>query len=303
MVTPASWLPEEVGAAARRAGRDLRVVQYPGLDVEPPEQLPKDVAWWCPMGWANRLLATGIDPGFQVPPANLLARLTRASLRRRVVVDTVANLREYTPAWIREAQMVHVKPAAIKMSALPAEVRPWSAVAHADLPDDLLLQVSEQVSFVREWRCIVAGAQLAGISSYLRPAGDLALIGRTIDGPGDAQVTWDAWDAALERELPCTQAATDFVESTLWRLHMPQGALPGGWVLDVGQLDDGTFAVVESNPVWCANPYHCDRVVFADAVIAAQGRPVRPSCTWRGDNHLPHLPLHVSTIPTGMSSV
>jgi len=296
MVTPSSWLPEEVERAARSTGRDLQVLAYPGLDVEPAELLPDNVAWWCPMGWANRLLATGIDPGFQTPPADLLTRIPFAALRRRVVVDTFAHLRTDTPTWVREAGSIHVKPASIKMSALPADVRPWSTIERSDLPGDLLLQASEPVVFVREWRCFLIDGCVGAISSYLRPARDLALTGR----PADTPLTWDAWDAHAECDLPGARSAADFADTVLNSLKTAGERLPHGWVLDVGELEDGALAVVEANPAWSANPYHCERSAFARAVIAAQGGPSNTPCRWKGEKHLPGLPLRTCAVPTGV---
>ncbi|MFD0527608.1 ATP-grasp domain-containing protein [Kitasatospora arboriphila] len=47
------------------------------------------------------------------------------------------------------------------------------------------------------------------------------------------------------------------------------GGLPSAVVVDVGRLDDGTWAVVEANPAWASGGYAGDPEHVLDVVLRA----------------------------------
>lgn len=268
VVSRSRWLSEDLAAANPR----LDVVADPGLDVEPPDRVAAGTAWWAPMGYANRLLATGIDPALQVPPPDALLCMPARLLGRAVAVAPFAQLdcEEAAQAWWR-AGPVHVKPASIKMGSFPASVRTWGDLPR-DIPADLPVQVSAPLDLVREARCVVVEWAVTTASTYL-----------------DDGKAWDAWSG---RDHP-----PDWALPLAREIARLTPGMPRAWVLDVGETSAGDVVPVEANPVWSANPYHCDLAAFATAVAAAQGDTHAP-CVWGGDAHLPSRPLLVTVRPT-----
>lgn len=223
-VTSALWLPREVQGAVPGA----RIWSSPGLDI------PGDASrfkWWCSMGFANRLLSSGVNAKFSVLPPDALASLPTSLTHRRVSVLRAGML-------IGIDHPVHVKPAVEKLPRWPARVSrgPWPV----DNPS-FLVQVSEPVVFEREWRVFLVNDEPVASSIYL-----------------DHGVTWDALEAS-----PAPASALSLASEVADRT--------GARCVDIGLMDDGQWAVVEMNPAWASNPYHSDRAGFLEAVMADQG--------------------------------
>lgn len=243
VVTPARWLADDLAAGA--AASQVRVHHDLGLDV------PADtrrLAWWCPGTFAARLNATRIRPPFASPDPATVAQLPGELLGRHV---QVVPLQLLLPAARAVGQRVFLKPADTKIAGLPATVMPIDAVpAFQDAcydrgmgPTSPVLVASE-VTFRQERRIWVHHDEPVASSVYL------------IDG-----VTWDAMDSGA---LPTSREALAFARQVTAELA---GHVPAGYVLDVGQLIDGSWVVVETNPAWSSNPYWATEQ-DADGVVA-----------------------------------
>lgn len=235
-VTPAAWLASDLA-------RGPAVVEH-SLGLWLPSS-PHDAAWWCPGAFAWRLAASGIHPGFRTP---LNADVPGWAWRRQV---RVFPLRE--ASWDGP---VFGKPDQAKVTSVPAQV--WPSVGDlvqachaAGMGERSVVLLSEPVQFRAEFRAHVLDGAVASCTPYL------------IDG-----VTWDGMDPA---RLPDSADAARFAQQVA---DVMTGTVPTGWVLDVGMFEDGTWAVVETNPSWCANPYwatedHAAEVV--ETILAGQG--------------------------------
>lgn len=243
VVSSASWLARDLA----RAGT-VPVVGDLGLDI-PAET--DGTAWWCPGLFAARLHATGVPVPFAGPPAPWQAAIAGDWLGRDVRAATLAEL---TAAGWDLTRPAFAKPADVKAAAVPARWWPRlsdfvEAATAAGLPPSTpVLVCRTRVQFETEYRCFVADGQVVAASMYR-----------------DGDQTWDAWD---EEDAQRCGAAVTFAERVVESL----ADQPDGWVLDVGQSRDGTWMVVEANPSWCANPYHCESAGVVRSVLAAQRR-------------------------------
>lgn len=276
VVTTAGWLARDL-----QSGTHLPVVHDLGLDV------PADTsstAWWTPHQHVARLAVTpGVRrPSLWSPGPCWLSRLPAEHLRRRVWAGPLEHVAT-SPLWSPGGR-VFAKPAEIKVPGL--EARPYAtatAVAQAmterHLAGTSMVVLSEVVAFVEEYRCFVApgpgGAPtVTAASAYL------------VDG-----VTWDAWEDASSAPDPTeavafAQRVADVVDG------------PAGYVVDVGRLTGGSWAVVEANASWSSNPYHCDPTGVVASVLAAQDPAGDPAWAWRTDPYMARfaraLPLRSS---------
>lgn len=66
---------------------------------------------------------------------------------------------------------------------------------------------------------------------------------------------------------------------------LPGNDVPPACVLDIARLEDGRFAVLETNTVWAAGLYGCDPDAVLHAVLAAQ-HPVEPKWLFRPADRL-----------------
>lgn len=249
VVTPARWLADDLTAGGD--ANQVNVVHDYGLEAP---ACTRGVAWWCPGTFAARLHATGITPAFTSTDPTVVASLPRDLLGRRM---QVVALEDVLHAARHMGASVFLKAADTKIAGLPASAHPIDAVPafqsacydRGMAPGSPVI-VSETVTFQQEHRIWVHADQPVATSPYL------------LDG-----VTWDA--LTPESRQPSSEALT-FARTVTAELA---GRAPAGYVLDVGQLADGRWAVVETNPAWSSNPYwatdhHAAEVVAA--ILAAQ---------------------------------
>ena len=260
VVTTATWLAGDLNAGTR-----LPVVHDYGLDV------PGDTsgtAWWAPHKFVARLAVTpGVSqPLLTSPGAAWMGTLDEKWTRRSLWSGPLAAAPS-CPLWGRGA--VFAKPAEIKLGRLAAatytDPAAFQACAEAaGLQSGSQVVLSEVVAFSAEYRCFV-GPGPAG-----RPV-VLASSAYLVDG-----VTWDFWEDATDAPDPFEAAA--FAQRVLGDV-----VGPAGFVLDVGRLADGSWAVVEPNASWSANPYHCDPAGVVASVLAAQDPAGDPRWAWGSD--------------------
>ncbi|MGF1430479.1 ATP-grasp domain-containing protein [Kitasatospora sp. LaBMicrA B282] len=194
--------------------------------------------------------AVGRELGLAVlePPEDWPARLPVELTGRRIVHTTLAAARELSgPAF--------VKPPGDK--AFAARVYPDGAALPGPelLPGETPVLVSEVVAFAAEYRLFVLDGVVLAASRYA-VAGEL--------------------DVAPLAGDPLAAAALGFAGELL---RAVADGLPSAVVVDVGQLADGRWAVVEANPAWASGGYAADPERVLDVVLRAAGPAVaaRPS--------------------------
>lgn len=243
LVGAPGWLAAEFAADAHGYAAESC------LPYRASQLIPDDLIW-CSGAYANRLAATPErEHRFTAPADDLLP-----GLPAKLLGCDVALL-----PWGEVAQLegpVFLKPASFKAERLPAGLYAHGrdfAGAQPLEPSTPVLAASPVV-FRDEYRVLVTDHAVTGVSAYLDATG------ATVGYDPDAAVGVDE------------AAAAAFAAGVLE--HVDPASVPGGWVLDVGRLDDGTWAVVEANPLWCAGPYSLDRAAFVAAMAAALTGPL-----------------------------
>jgi hypothetical protein len=157
------------------------------------------------------------------PPLDLLARVPPDLLSRDVRYGSLAALSGV-------AGPVFVKPADPVLKSFDAGV--YRAVSEVrgrrPIAGDTPVLVAEPVEWTSEFRCFVRDGRVEAWSPYLS-------FGRPVWKPGGAGAMPPSLVAFCERLNDRMRAA-----------------LPPAFVVDVGVLEDGRWAVVEFNPAWCS---------------------------------------------------
>lgn len=254
IVTPARWLADEFSAAAPD---DLIVLHDLGLVM--PENIAS-TAWWCPMQYAARLLASGAPPRFTAPGPRFTAELPAGVLGRTVTACRLGDLRRAGTRWV--ARTVHAKIAEAKLATVPSQVYRnvgefIETASNAAVSDNSIVQLSDTVDMDVEARCFVMDRRVVAASVYL----DHGTAWDGLPGPGD------------------TSWATGFATGVVASIRRQ----PRAYTLDVARLRDGRPVVVEANPAWSSNPYHCDLRVVTSAVLASQAGSPWSRWRWRPD--------------------
>lgn len=176
------------------------------------------------------------------PPDDALVRLSPEMLGRKVWFCRAGDFhRPDFPAFVKPADQ-KLFPAAVYS---PDEPIPGLDTLQ---PDDPIL-VSEPVAFVREYRFFVRGSEVRTGSVYWAD-GQLPASKPGYEGQDDP--LWPEARAFAERVC----ASADF--------------LPESYVLDVGQLDCGRWAVIEFNPTWASGLYGSSPTEALTCVAASQ---------------------------------
>jgi hypothetical protein len=157
------------------------------------------------------------------PPLDLLAKVPGDLLAREVRFGSLASLSGV-------AGPVFVKPADPVLKSFDAGV--YRAVSEVrgrrPIPQDTPIFAAQAVEWTSEFRCFVREGRIEAWSPYLS-------FGRPVWKPGGA--------GAIPANL------TAFCDRLSDRMR---AALPPAFVVDVGALEDGRWAVVEFNPAWCS---------------------------------------------------
>ena len=209
-----------------------------GLAVRAADEVPNGARcayYGGPLFGAKVAAALGV--GLLVPPDIFLQSLPPDLLGRRVEAVTAAEARHLTRPFF----------------AKPPSDKSFDAGVFADgtrlprLPPEIVVQVSDVVTFAEEHRLFLLDHAVPAASRYAR-------FGRL--------------DAA-----PATAAALAFGSRVAEECR---GLLPSAVVVDVGLISDtatGTerWAVVEANMAWFAHCYTADPDRVLDVVIASAG--------------------------------
>jgi hypothetical protein len=158
------------------------------------------------------------------PPLDLVARVPADLLARTVRFGTLAAMRHLPgPIFVKPADPI-LRSFDAGVYHCVADVRGRKAI-----DEQTPVLVSEPVEWTAEYRCFIHENKIAAWSPYLS-------FGRP------------AWKPASATELPGNLAA--FCERLVNRMGQD---LPPAFVVDVGVLEDGRWAVVEFNPAWCSS--------------------------------------------------
>lgn len=167
--------------------------------------------------------ATRYDLCLIEPPLDLLARLPAELLCRPVRFGSLSKLRNLEgPIFVKPADPVRrVFDAGVCRSV--GDVR-----GREPIPIDTPVLVAGPVEWTSEFRCFICEGRIEAWSPYLS-------FGRPVWKPR------------------CAGAVPMSLVSFCGRLLSAMDRrLPPAFVVDIGVLEDGRWAVVEFNPVWCA---------------------------------------------------
>jgi hypothetical protein len=162
------------------------------------------------------------------PPLDLIVRVPADLLCRRVRFGTIAELVRDAAA----ATPVFAKPADPIQRSFDAGVYRGVAEIRGRRPLDPHTQVllADPVEWTAEFRCFIREGTIGAWSPYFS-------FGRP------------AWKPHSAATTPTPATLTTFCE----RLYRAMANdLPPAFVVDIGALEDGRWAVVEFNPAWCS---------------------------------------------------
>src|SRR6185437_11656149 len=157
------------------------------------------------------------------PPIDLLAQPPAELLCRPVRFGRLSELRDLEgPIFVKPADPVHkVFDAGVYRAVRDVRGR-------QSIPADTPILVSAPVEWTSEFRCFICEGRIEAWSPYLS-------FGRPVWKPRCAAATPANLVSFCERLI-----------------HAMDRHLPPGFVVDIGVLEDGRWAVVEFNPAWCA---------------------------------------------------
>ena len=193
-------------------------------------------------GFLAEHLAAQLDISLVRPPHGALARTGERYTSRKIWFSLARDFQ-------RPAFPAFIKPADQKLFAAGVYA-PGAPMAGLDdlHPEDPIL-VSEIVHFEREYRFFVAHGEIRTGSVYWQDD-QVPQVETGYEGAGDP--FWP--EARTFAQEVC--GAHDF--------------LPASYVVDVGRLDSGQWAVTEFNPVWASGIYGCSPLAVLDCLAASQ---------------------------------
>jgi hypothetical protein len=194
---------------------------------ENPKRTPRDKA--VVYGGVDLVLeiASRFKIAFLEPPLDLLAKLPREFMLRSVEFGHFSDLdRLKGPTFVKPADSTNkVFDAGVYSNVL--DIRAPKGI---DPKTPVLL--AEPVEWNSEYRCFILEGKIAAWSTYIsfgRPA-------------------WKPFGKQRE-VMPIPKVLLAFCERLFSRSMI---AFPPAFVMDVGQIEERGWAVVEFNPVWCS---------------------------------------------------
>jgi hypothetical protein len=232
--------------AAIEAGWDVERLQSMRAS---PELAAREPVFYGETLWADAVAETlGIE--LIQPTAEWLPRLPERYRRRQIRLATLAEAQALDRSAFVKAPDEKWMTARVYASGVEIEA--------PDIASSAAVLISEPGRFRIEFRTFVVERQVAALSPYVRD-GDVAR-----DDAGE-------WSAPPEQ----VAAGRAFVEALVADREV---ALPPAVVIDVGELDDGSWAVVEANACWASGICGCEpsavlRVLRRATVRADGGAP------------------------------
>lgn len=219
--------------AAIRRGWDVERVQgirVPAIDDD-------DIVIYVESLYAPTI-AESLGRHLPEPAEDWLVRLPHPYTKRKIEISTLAAARSL-------ASPAFVKPPNEKSFA--ASVYACGRDLPDGYPDDMAVLIAEPVVWDVEFRCFALDGVVRTLSPYLR-AGKFA----KLDG---------YWATDEERAT-----ARSFAERVLAEAS---SGLPRTVAIDVGQIQNAGWAVVEANAAWGSGIYGCDPESVLDVVRCA----------------------------------
>lgn len=238
--------------------KDLDAIHDSGLEVAQGEY-----DYWCSGAHYARLKASGVNTSFTTPGGSLpLLKLPQWALRRELRVEKASTILESPPH-----EDLFSKPNDIKLNdSFPAKVRSREELIH-DLQAvsdkyphyDLDISLSSQIDFIREYRIIVINGKF-GMSSIYR----------------DDEGKWG-------REASDTPYDKLDVRSVSEELIQNLPPMPSSYVIDIGEVDEGEFVAIETNPSASSGWYLNDVNSYYGSIIKKSiraGQNIDKDYTW-----------------------
>ncbi|MEU5188887.1 ATP-grasp domain-containing protein [Streptomyces klenkii] len=244
---------ELLAAAARQRGMDVEVLPVCG-GAGGLRGRPGGHYFGGPLFAAG--IADELEVGLLEPTDDWLSSLPHEFTLRNIVSSTLSEARRLTrPAF--------VKPPSGKSFPAAVHTDGGTLPRTTDLPSDTPVQISDVVTWAREFRLFVLDRECRTGSQY---------------------VAFGRMDSAPLHGHPDEEIVREFANNLL-AAH--GHTLPSAVALDVGLLstsDGGTsgWAVVEANMAWFANCYASDPDRTLDVVLRAAGPRSRLSARDRG---------------------
>lgn len=265
VVTHRAWVAYDLKDGAERlatlpeshplGGVKVNVEHHLGFDLPP---LSPGDAIWAPMETMARVAAQ--DPRLRLadPGPEFLTDLPWRLTGRTVELLDTEDMDALVPGDIRDdGDVVFAKPANCKIEDFPAcwddyDGHILRAIAARCPAEQKFLVTDTVLDLVAEVRLFVLDEQVVTFSPYL------------LHAPDGTQRTWD-------ETMPWTHtaAAVEFGASVLDWLREVDRPMPRSYTLDVGVLADGTWVVIETNPVWSSAFYGANTSAVITCLFAA----------------------------------
>ncbi|MDB4778230.1 ATP-grasp domain-containing protein [bacterium] len=213
-------------------GRGWSVVRARGIQL--PDIDDSEIVIYVEALYAA-VIAKNVGRKLLDPSENWLAQVPYEFTKRKIKLAQLGEARTLTePAF--------VKPPNEK--SFVAQVYETGEQLPDEFDDDTSVLIAEPVKWESEFRCFCLDGRVKTISPYLQSG----LHAKVNDYQAEAQ------------EL---EAATSFAETVL---EATRTITPNAIVLDVGQIVDKGWAVVEANGAWGSGIYGCDPNAVLDVI-------------------------------------
>jgi ATP-grasp domain, R2K clade family 2 len=194
---------------------------------------------YCETAFAD-YLAAELKVNLAIPSDTLLTKLPFNYVKRNIEFTTYKNFKY-------PYKMKFIKPADYKYFPAGIYKTGDNIPGFSHLQDDDPLLISDVVKFVDEYRLFIMNGKIKTGSAYVI----------------DTQFIENQISEDLPNEL--LEFASDAIKS-LERLT------PNSYVLDVGKLDTGEYAVIEFNPTWASGIYGADATKVLECLESACGQ-------------------------------
>lgn len=215
-----------------------------GLDIPTYNQ---NDAWWIPQGIANRFIKSEVNLSFQAPGAYWLDTVPEKFKNRKTITFKAGDIEK-----ISLPTQGFWKFAEAKVNIFPAEIRTRQEVTtwlHVNqIPSNSVLQYSEPIELVNEYRFFIVNGHPVTGSIYLTRKNNLEL-------------TYYDYEGYNETEYVKVASEVGQIAPLL--------ASPAGYVLDVATTPEGKVIVLEANPAWCSAWYGCNIDQVVKTIIKA----------------------------------
>lgn len=212
--------------------RDWSVVRARGIQV--PEIDDPEIVVYVEALYAA-VIVKKIGRKLLDPPEDWLTQVPSSLTQRKIELTTLGAARALLAP-------TFVKPPNDK-SFVAGVFQSGEELSH-DFDDDTTVLIAEPVTWLSEFRCFCHNGKVNTISPYLRE-GELAK------------------HSGFQADPTELRQATEFAEQVL---AVTRSTTPDAIVIDVGQIKNRGWAVVEANGAWGSGIYGCDPSEVLDVI-------------------------------------